>query len=180
MDQPGNGVGRHPEHFKSFKSLETKIAALEDLDSGLYDLKEVLYKYGTTRQNLRNWRKKLGFPAARSKKINDTDRRWAVHQIGLGLMTEAAVMAQYGIKGRQTIELWKLKFSGDIGPYMGEIKGLEDGIETSTPTDSDSENERLKVQVEALQFKVLGLETMIDVAEREIGVDIRKKSGAEQ
>jgi len=44
---------------------------------------------------------------------------------------------------------------------------------------SNSEKEWQK-QLEEARRKIICLETMIDIAEREIGVDIRKKSGTKQ
>jgi hypothetical protein len=39
---------------------------------------------------------------------------------------------------------------------------------------------QLKRQLELSQLKVEALETMIDIAEQELQIDIRKKSGAKQ
>jgi transposase len=43
-----------------------------------------------------------------------------------------------------------------------------------------SGEKQLQKQLEEAKRKIICLETMIDIAEREIGVDIRKKSGTKQ
>lgn len=46
--------------------------------------------------------------------------------------------------------------------------------------DLQKENEELRKALELARLKVAGLETMIEVAEEELKINIRKKSGAKQ
>jgi len=45
---------------------------------------------------------------------------------------------------------------------------------------STEETKALQKQVEMLKLKVEGLETMIDIAEEQLKIDIRKKPGTKQ
>ena len=73
-----------------------------------------------------------------------------------------------------------------VKKYSSEFSAMEDlqPIPNKTSQVSQSakiatENE-LQKQLEATRRKIICLETMIDIAEREIGVDIRKKSVTKQ
>jgi transposase-like protein len=47
-------------------------------------------------------------------------------------------------------------------------------------TDLQKQNEELLKKLEQANLKITGLEIMIDIAEEQLGVDIRKNSGAKQ
>ena len=56
-------------------------------------------------------------------------------------------------------------------PEEGKIEGLDE---------LQKKNEELLKKLEHANLKVSGLEIMIDIAEQQLGVDIRKKSGTKQ
>lgn len=56
-------------------------------------------------------------------------------------------------------------------PEEGKIEGLDE---------LKKKNEELLKKLEHANLKVSGLEIMIDIAEQQLGVDIRKKSGTKQ
>jgi transposase len=79
---------------------------------------------------------------------------------------------------------WVRRFSADIEnengmeevalptmPEEGKIEGLDE---------LKKQNEELLKKLEHANLKVNGLEIMIDIAEQQLGVDIRKKSGTKQ
>lgn len=61
---------------------------------------------------------------------------------------------------------------------LNEMKQKREKDESSS--DLEQENAELKKALELAMLKVAGLETMIDIAEDQLNIDIRKKSGAKQ
>lgn len=77
------------------------------------------------------------------------------------------------------ISKWVKKYSSDFSA----MEDLQPNISNTNPAlrsaKSNTEKE-LQKQWEEARRKIICLETMIDIAEREIGMDIRKKSGTKQ
>ena len=90
--------------------------------------------------------------------------------------------AKYGIKGKSAILNWMRKFAAINEEPMSKQK------QKPTPPSSEhqeiarlkAENERLKKALAHEQLHVKVLDTMIDIAERELKIPVRKKSGAKQ
>jgi transposase len=79
---------------------------------------------------------------------------------------------------------WVRRFSADVEnenakeqvalPTMPEERKTEESDELK------KQNEELLKRLEHANLKISGLEIMIDIAEQQLGVDIRKKSGTKQ
>lgn len=63
--------------------------------------------------------------------------------------------------------------------WIREVK-TEAGYSNEKNPSADVERTTQSQTVEDLQLKVAALNTMIDIAEKELGIDIRKKSGTKQ
>ena len=107
--------------------------------------------------------------------------RAVLYDVGTSSQTLAQIAAKYGLpKGSGSlISKWVKKYS----PDFSAMEDLPPNISNTTPAlhsaKGNSEQE-LQKQLEEAKRKIICLETMIDIAEREIGVDIRKKSGTKQ
>lgn len=95
-----------------------------------------------------------------------------------GSLTMSQLAQQYGIKQHNVMD-WVRKFSSDLA-----VK--QEAIPIMTPEEKQ-ELDALKRQLSAVkqqldyeQMKNFALETMIDLAKEELGVDLRKNSGAKQ
>ena len=103
-----------------------------------------------------------------------------IQELLLGKLSMAEAKVRYGIKGDGTLYRW-----------LNQYQKIEDIIKLQ-PMQSDNNNEpsfqpvSLPVQKEfeeALRManlKITALETMIDIAESELNIDIRKKSATKQ
>jgi len=87
------------------------------------------------------------------------------------------VARKYGIV-HQLIGEWKTRFSSDIA-YQSDIIAMTE--------EEQKELEALKKQMQALEKKLdyekmrnFALETMLDLAKEQLGVDVRKNFGAKQ
>lgn len=80
---------------------------------------------------------------------------------------------------RQQVRTWRLKFSSDIGshPLMTDPMTEQEKKEFEA---LKKQNEELAKKLEYANLQVFGLQTMIDVAEEQLKIEIRKKPGSKQ
>lgn len=83
----------------------------------------------------------------------------------------------YGVPA-QTISRWALKISGELTDQIPETPMTEE--EQKQVTALQKQVEELKKKLEYEQMRNFALETMADLAKSELGIDIRKNSGAKQ
>ena len=106
-------------------------------------------------------------------------RRWLVRELDAGRITVGDTIERFNFNprnGRQLIESWRKKYGADIVlslPVMTEkerqkLEALQKQVKA------------LEKQLENAQMKAIALETLIDVAEEQLKVDIRKKAGPKQ
>jgi len=95
-----------------------------------------------------------------------------------GGIIQKELMEKYNIRGKQCINNWIRKFGG--------CKPTQKRPMTKDPKESAKESllelkiKQLEEDLKREQFRTKALNTMIDIAERELKVDIRKKSGAKR
>jgi len=118
------------------------------------------------------------------KQINYNDyevsfRRWLVTQIDSGNMGHQEARERFWLPAseyKKIIRRWQERYSDEIhlslhamsAKERTEVKALEKRIK------------ELEEQLERAQMKNVGLETMIDIAENDYKLEIRKKSGSKQ
>ena len=97
-----------------------------------------------------------------------------VEEVETGRITQSDAGRKYGILGHSTILKWCRKYGKT--PKMGGAKVMQDNkFELLRQA---NEIKALKQELEDARFKNMVLETLVDVAERELRVPIRKKYGA--
>ena len=80
---------------------------------------------------------------------------------------------------RQTISRWAKRFSSELSiEQPKEVVMTEE--EQKELQALKKQNEALKKKLEYEQLKTFALETMIDLAKSELGIDLRKNSGAKR
>lgn len=102
------------------------------------------------------------------------------------LMSDASfadIQKKYGIKSRSSISEWVRKF--DLkSPTKEEIELEKTMREQNQKTAMEQELElrvkQLEKELEKERLRTLALNTMIDIAERELKIKVRKNSGAKQ
>ena len=107
--------------------------------------------------------------------------RAVLYDVQTSSQTLAQIAAKYGLpKGSGSlISKWVKKYSSDFSA-MEELQPSTTGTSAVPQPAKSSGEDTLQKQLEEAGRKIICLETMIDIAEREIGVDIRKKSGTKQ
>ena len=95
-----------------------------------------------------------------------------------GNFTQKDLMLKYNIRGKQCINNWIRKFvveePTNQTPMAKQVKSNE------SESSRDLKIKRLEEELKREQFKTKALNTMIDIAERELKIDIRKKPGAKR
>lgn len=79
---------------------------------------------------------------------------------------------------RQTISRWAKRFSSELSVEQSEVNMTQE--EQKEFETLKKQNEALKKKLEYEQLKTFALETMIDLAKSELGIDLRKNSGAKR
>ena len=107
-----------------------------------------------------------------------------VQRVLSGELTKREAMDEYGIKGSSCILYWKRKFEGQDNYRKGEEK-----LPFTLMEDEQYQREmqRLQQQIKELEADLrterlrAGLwEKVVQIAERDLGIDITKKYGARQ
>jgi hypothetical protein len=110
------------------------------------------------------------------KTISNAKKRWIVREIESGRMTigEAKDLISFYSKDPESlIRSWRSKFASEIAftlPVMTEKEKQK--LEAA-----QHRMKELEKQLEDAQMKNIALETMIDIAEEQFKISIRKKSG---
>jgi transposase len=156
--------GRH--HYSALERQQ----AVNDLEQGIITVPELLEQYNIHEDTLENWviayAKDPDFSFKR-KRTRQSDRRLIASQIHNKVLTatEAARIYKLNVK---TVQSWLKEFPAS------------NNLQRKISQEMSGDNESVHQQIEELQLKIIALETMIDIAEEELKIDIRKKCGTKQ
>jgi len=106
-------------------------------------------------------------------------RRWLVREIESGRMTINSAVATYDFKQKdpdRLIRYWMKRYSSEI-PLTLPLMSEKDRQKAEA---LEKRLKELEKQLEYAQMKNVALETLIDVAEDQLKIKIRKKSGPKQ
>jgi len=113
------------------------------------------------------------------KEVNhysDEFKRSVVKEVLENRISKDEARRRYGIKGKSAVLDWIRKFdTSEI--YVMKKQKLPQHRETMQ---LEAENKRLREELELERLKTLSLNVMIDIAEEQYKIPIRKKSGAKQ
>ena len=143
----------------------------------------IAYQYGMSRATLSKWMHNHGSKAYQAKRqgthLTEVEKRSVVRQIEQGILTPYAARKEYGLSG-DVLNKWikaSVKENVELAVYDPfEMKDKPEG-QSDLP---DPEKEALKKALEDAQLKISALNTLIDVAEDQFKIKIRKKAGARQ
>jgi transposase len=106
----------------------------------------------------------------------DEFKKSVIKEVLEGHICKDEARRYYGIKGKSTVLNWIRKFDISQNHEMAK-KRIQPYPETAQ---LEAENKRLREELELERLRVLSLNVMIDLAEEQLKVPIRKKSGAKQ
>ena len=153
------------------------IAHIVDLAEQGVPRRDLINDYGMNPSTLVDWIARYGSGVAKHKRYTAAEKRSVIRAIAEGMSVKQAQI------------VFKISYPSVIRGWMKEFKEENDDLslikaeDMAKKTVDPSENAELKALKKALDeanLKIRALDTMIDIAEEQLKIDIRKKSGARQ
>jgi transposase len=142
--------------------------------------KELVNRYQLGKSTLGDWLQRYGssdYQENKRKFYSRSQKRSIVAAIDQGRMTIREAQISYGIKSDRIIREWiaaSREKKSDICELTPELMSKKKTPKTSDDVDA------LRKELELAQLNIKALNTMIDIAEDQLKISIRKKSGAKQ
>ena len=143
--------------------------------------REIIKRYGVAKSTLSGWMQQYGSPAwlASQKPLGQVDRRSMVRAIEEGRMTLSEAKLAFNLKSVQAVKGY-LRQAEKEKAELRRLSILMDKNEARQEAISSEDAAALKKALEEAELKIKALNTLIDVAEEEFKIPIRKKPGARQ
>jgi transposase-like protein len=161
------------------KRLILKI--IKEVEDGL-PRKEATRIYGLGKTTLKNWFRSYGSANyqehIKRKSYNKLQKRTIVSAIDQGRMSIKEAQIAYKIKDPGTVRSWLHHYKSEKAEICMENEQLmvkKKKTAATIPTTA-----ALQKSLQEAELKIKALNTLIDVAEQQLKIDIRKKSGAKQ
>jgi len=157
-------------------SKEQKVSIVREVESGQLTRKEAMEKYNVVgRGTLNSWLLQYSSnpEGIIRKQHKKADQRLAAYKIIVGESTVEEISVTMQV-ARDTIWGWIKKYKNDVQQNLSPSIARHQDESLSNP------GEMQQIVLEELKLKIAGLEMMIDIAEKELKIDIRKKSGTKQ
>lgn len=143
----------------------------------------IVYRYGVSRSTLSDWMRNHGSKEYQLKQrgghLTEVEKRSVVRLIERGELTPHAARKANGVSGN-TLNKW-LRASKKENTELAVYDPFEMKEKAEECRElPDGEKEALKKALEEAQMKINALNTLIDVAEDQFKIAIRKKAGARQ
>jgi len=113
------------------------------------------------------------------EKVNyysDAFKKSVVKEVLSGHLGKDEARRHYQIKGKSAVLNWIRKFD----PSQTHMMRKKQSPVQKDTTELEAENKRLREELELERLRTLSLNVMIDLAEEQFNIPIRKKSGAKQ
>ena len=139
--------------------------------------KTLMEEYGMHPCTLKAWIQRHGSTSKSRKSYTNSEKRSVVRAVESGMSVKQAQIA-FNISYPSVIRKWL----ADFGQENVEISPTTP-LEMAKKKTNQSDNPELKALQKALDeanLKIKVLDTMIDIAEEQLKIDIRKKSGAKR
>ena len=110
--------------------------------------------------------------------FSDAFKRFIVEEIETGRISVSEANSRYNILGHSTITRWRRQYG-----YLQVKMATQRKVNLMADQDFASirmqnEIKALRQELEAAKMKNIVMETFVDLAEKELGIPIRKKYGA--
>ena len=142
--------------------------------------------YGIARGTLSGWMKKYGSESWRQRRklpIAGSIKRKVVRAVEQGKMSIEEARIAYNIRCGSTIRRWKKEMKAEnaelVAPNSSVMKD-KPRENKAVSSDKPADMKALQQALWEAELKVAALNTLIDVAEEQLKINIRKKPGAKQ
>jgi transposase len=181
IDKKG-GWGRKVKRQRYDKSFILEI--VESIERGV-PRSHITREHGIARSVQAVWMRDYGSPAYHASKqghVSQQEKRSIVRAIEEGRMTIYEARAAYNVNSTVTITKWIKESKRENAELVVPNTALMANKKQDQQPDPDVKKalaEALK-KLEEAELKVKALDTLIDVAEEQFKIAIRKKAGAKQ
>jgi transposase len=143
--------------------------------------REMTTRYGVSKNSISIWMREYGSQAyfASIKPLCPTDRRSMVRDIEEGGMTLGEARTVYNVPSVERVRRY-LREAAKEKAELHRIATFMDKNEVRPEAISSEDVKALKKALEEAELKIKALNTLIDVAEDQFKIPIRKKPGAKQ
>jgi transposase len=165
-----NKKGRHYDLLAIKKIVEA-------IEGGM-PRSEIYAIYGLARSTVSQWLQEYGSDGCnvgRKSQLNKAQKRSMIRAIREGRMTMKEARLAYNMKSYTAI-VKILREDKENGDLSGDMNAKANAIDEQ----DDAEKKALKKALEEAELKIKALNTLIDVAEDQFKIPIRKKPGAKQ
>ena len=156
------------------------LKIVREVEDGL-PRKEAIRLYSLGQCSLTRWMKRYGsenyHKNIKRKSYSNLQKRTIVTAIEQGRMNLKDAQIAYNIKSKSTIKNWISHYKVEKVEICNE-KQFQ--MAQKKPTLKSSDTVALEKALLEAQLKIKALNTLIDVAEDQLKIDIRKKSGAKR
>jgi transposase len=140
--------------------------------------RDVCLIYGVAKSTVSSWMQEFGSESYKVNKLgrlNNAQKRSMIRAIREGRMTMKEAMLAYNMKSYTAI-VKIMRENNENSDLSGDMNAK------ANPADEqdDAEKKALKKALEEAELKIKALNTLIDVAEDQFKIPIRKKPGAKQ
>jgi transposase-like protein len=102
-------------------------------------------------------------------------KRKVCEELLSGQISIGDIARKYNIPGAGTIMRWVRWFQKEQ-EYLISLQNMNDSP-THSEHNTNKSDQDLSTEIQTAKIKIATLETMIDIAEKQFNIDIRKKSG---
>jgi len=160
------------------KRLILKI--VQEVENGL-PLKEANRIYDLGKNSISSWMREYGSSTyqetIKRRSYTKLQKRTIVNAIEQGRFTLKEAKTAYNIKTEKIIRGWILQFKSE---KVEICTANTSAMTQDTSSSNEIEKEALQKALQEAELKIKALNTLIDVAEEQLKIEIRKKSGAKQ
>ena len=165
------------------KSLAFRKQVVEEYNSGEYRLIDLAEKYDVKPNTISNWKYQVAYREGGPDPLESSlDMQQIANEIILGLYTKEEAIVRYGFTKPLRLRYWvqKVHAQNFKDRKSGKIRNSPALGMNLTPKSSNKQPNPLEKALSDAQLRILALETLIEVAERDLGINIRKKPGTKQ
>ncbi|TXI61521.1 MAG: hypothetical protein E6Q46_09840 [Flavobacterium sp.] len=156
------------------------LKVVSEIEKGL-PRKEAIQTYGLSVPTLDSWMRNYGSQDYKEnmkrRTYNSLLKRTVVAAIEQGRLTVKEAKIAHNIKTEKIIRSWIAQYKTEKVEICIEKPSV---LAKDKKTKKDLEKEALLQALKEAELKIKALNTLIDVAEDQLKIDIRKKSGAKQ
>jgi transposase-like protein len=181
-DQEQQLIGRYSARSTYDKRFIAEI--LEQIHSGM-PRQQACDKYNISPSTLKHWIEtdRMGISSDNLyKKLSHQVKRSIVRAVESKRLSIKEAQMTYSIRSASTIRKWMTQFHQENADLaIVKDSGMKKKkLTQGNSTDNNQDIKALQKALEEAQLKVAALNTLIDVAEEQLKINIRKKPGAKQ